>query len=827
MRKKLVSIALAFMLACGYSGNALSAGDAYSDASKFRQEVLTNNNLNSDKTALNVLSIDEMDKNLLIGKITSVMHYRVGQLVAIQERDGSIALYDAGGYRATLSETEEGSGKFEITNMQLRYTDVDWDAVKKDGATQWLGDYLANLGFDEGNGGAHAIGDKMGETIINFLQQNGLNSSFSFAPDATGNLRCTLNYDGKPQNTFDSNGDLSAEWIYDKTTGALQQSIVYSYSASTDKESEKWIATVTYYNDRGMETSSFRCDVIDDTTGGSQFKSFPTKYHLEYDKQVQTTVYEYDKNGSKIAERDLEKNNVTYYGYGKPIETVHINPDTGHKTVTARYTYYAGGTLRTIINYNNSTGVQESVYVYSPKGAVLGVGTTQDPETLFKQLDTAYNMIKNLNSHDAADNLLKYLYNNGITQINLTAQDLSNPYVYMTFFLDEQQQVEVEAKMTELGEGTTPQAAIEAIIAEYKQKGEDASDAAQAYQIVKEMYDVLSKQKRQFQVKIESGQSTHEEEDPTRRETELQDRRAEGKVAGREHVADYDKDGHNVDLSSGIPSGTAPGDLQFHGEGDNKGQYMVDEVTYGYFEEYLDKTLKFSFEYDDPTTPGVRKTASNLRTVSSEKTGEVKREVEGTRETYYYDPAVVGQAQAFVDADGNILNEDAARQMIANGQQVYIQLNPKSINMFDGAGFKDVVNPKDGEQIFVAVEDMAMFDAFKGAVGIGAQVMVVGVVTNDIDGKMTMQVYNTTNGAGVGFGLDSTGNKGYAIGNQVGGMIDEIDRLSKEEGSWVYKNTKTNQGIFQAAGAVDSSGYLKDWKDGWAALARLAGGGNR
>ncbi|MDR2645193.1 MAG: hypothetical protein LBB44_04345 [Endomicrobium sp.] len=826
MRKKLVSIALAFMLACGYSGNALSAGDAYSDASKFRQEVLNNNNLNADKTALNVLSIDEMDKNLLIGKITSVMHYKVGQLVAIQERDGSIALYDAGGYRATLSETEDGSGKFEITNMQLRYTDVDWDAVKKDGATQWLGDYLASLGFDEGSGGAHAIGDKMGETIINFLQEKGLNSSFSFAPDATGNLRCTLNYDGKPQNTFDSNGDLSAEWIYDKTTGALQQSIVYSYSVATEKEPEKWIATVTYYNDRGMETSSFRCDVIDETTGDA-FKKFPTKYHLDYDKQVQTTVYEYDKNGSKIAERDLEKNNVTYYGYGKPIETVHINPDTGHKSVTARYTYYAGGTLRTIINFNNSTGVQESVYVYSPKGAVLGVGTTQDPETLFKQLDTAYNMIKNLNSHDAADNLLKYLYNNGITQINLTAQDLSNPYVYMTFFLDEQQQSEVEAKMAALGEGTTPQAAIDAIIAEYKQKGEDASDAAQAYKIVKEMYDVLSKQKRPFQVKIESGQSTHEVEDPTRRETELQDRRAEGKVAGREHVADYDKDGHNVDLSGGIPSGTAPGDLQFHGEGDNKGQYMVDEVTYGYFEEYLDKTLKFSFEYDDPTTPGVRKTASNLRTVSSEKTGEVKREVEGTRETYYYDPAVVGQAQAFVDADGNILNEDAARQMIANGQQVYIQLNPQSINMFDGAGFKDIVNPKDGEQIFVAVEDMAMFDTFKGAVGTGAQVMVVGVVTNDIDGKMTMQVYNTTNGAGVGFGLDSTGNKGYAIGNQVGGMIDEIDRLSKEEGSWVYKNTKTNQGIFQAAGAVDSSGYLKDWKDGWAALARLAGGGNR
>jgi hypothetical protein len=818
VRKKLVSIALAFMLACGYSGNALSVGDAYSDASNFRQEVLNNNNLNSNKTALNVLSIDEMDKNLLIGKITSVMHYRVGQLVAIQERDGNIALYDAGGYRATLSETKEGNGKYEITNMQLRYTDVDWVAVKKNGATQWLGDYLAKLGFDEGIGGAHAIGDKMGKSIINFLQQNGLNSSFSFSTDATGNLRCTLNYDGKPQNTFDSNGDLSAEWIYDKTTGALQQSIVYSYSAASEKEHEKWIATVTYYNDRGMETSSFRCDVIDDTTGGPKFKSFPQNYHLDYDKQVQTTVYEYDKNGSKIAERDLEKNNVTYYGYGKPIETVHINPDTGHKTVTARYTYYGGGTLRTIINFNNSTGVQESVYVYSPKGAVLGIGTTQDPETLFKQLDTAYNMIKNLNSHEAADNLLKYLYNNGITQINLTAQDLNNPYVYMTFFLDEKQQDEVEAKMKALGKGTTPQAAIEAIIADYKQKGEDASDAAQAYKVVKEMYDVASKQKRPFQVKIESGQSTHEKEDPSRRKDELQDRKAEGKVAGREHVEDYDKNNKNI-------SNTAPGDFPLHGKGDNKGQYMVDEVTYGYFEEYLDKTLKFSFEYDDPTTAGVRKTVSNLRTVSSEKTGEVKREIERT--TYYYDPAVVGQAQAFVNADGNILGEEAARQMIANGQQVYIQLNPQSINMFDGAGFKDVVNPKDGEQIFVAVEDMAMFEAFKGAVGTGAQVMVVGVVTNDIDGKMTMQVYNTTNGAGVGFGLDSTGNKGYAIGGQVSGMIDEIDRLSKEEGSWVYKNTKTNQGIFQAAGALDFSGYLKDWKDGWAALARLAGGGNR
>jgi hypothetical protein len=46
-----------------------------------------------------------------------------------------------------------------------------------------------------------------------------------------------------------------------------------------------------------------------------------------------------------------------------------------------------------------------------------------------------------------------------------------------------------------------------------------------------------------------------------------------------------------------------------------------------------------------------------------------------------------GEAQAFVDADGNILSEDAAREMIANGQQIYIQLNPQSINMFDGTGF--------------------------------------------------------------------------------------------------------------------------------------------
>jgi hypothetical protein len=184
VRKKLVSIALAFMLAFGYCGNALSEGDAYSDSSKFRQEVLNNNNLNSDKTSLNVLSIDEMDKNLLIGKVTSVMHYRIGQLVAIQERDGSIALYDAGGYRATLSETEEGSGKFEITNMQLRYTDVDWDAVKKDGdgGKQWLGDYLAKLGFDEGVGGAHAIGDKMGETIINFYNRTDLTLLLALRP---------------------------------------------------------------------------------------------------------------------------------------------------------------------------------------------------------------------------------------------------------------------------------------------------------------------------------------------------------------------------------------------------------------------------------------------------------------------------------------------------------------------------------------------------------------------------------------------------------------------------------------------------------------------
>ena len=110
-----------------------------------------------------------------------------------------------------------------------------------------------------------------------------------------------------------------------------------------------------------------------------------------------------------------------------------------------------------------------------------------------------------------------------------------------------------------------------------------------------------------------------------------------------------------------------------------------------------------------------------------------------------------------------MLDEQTAQDKIAAGEPVYIKLAPDSINMFDGAGLKDITTPQKGEDIFIKVEDQNMFNAFKGAVGTDAQVMVTGLVTNDIDGKMCLEVYNTQNGAGIGFGLRSTDDRGLLL----------------------------------------------------------------
>jgi hypothetical protein len=761
VRKKLINIALALILICGCNTNALSV-DAYSEANRFRDEVL-NKNFNSG-VPNNSLSIDEMDRNLLIGKITSIMHYRAGQLVAIRVRDGSISLYDAGGYRATLSETQEGSGKYKITNLQLRYPDIDWDAVDRQGPDVWLGDRLAELGFTEGGllgrDGAHAIGTKMGREIISFIKRNGLNASFTFSEDIFG-MKCNLNLDGKSQLTIDAKGDVTAEWIYDKDTGILKQSIVYNFSvAKDDPRKTETVAIVTYYDDYSRETETHRCNL------GADGKP-------DYRKQVKTTTYQYDENGSKISETNLENNTIIYYSFGRPIEVVHVNPDTGYRTITAKYTYSPGGTLESVVSYNES-GNQTSVEVYSDRGRLLGRGTTQDPETLRLQLETVNNMVKSLDANSQPA-LLKFLSDNHISEIYLTVSDLNNPYVFMTFFLNEDQQKEVLKKMKDMG-GVSPQEAINVII-----KGMNNPNIFN-YISVMRVYDSIVRNKVPFKVKIESSKSIREEEDKKKEREEK----------------------YKFNDSTGTQS------------------WNTLLETYGYFDEFTDTNLSFTIEATDSS--GIEGTFVNNRTADSEKTGENKHKI--NEKNLSYDSGVVGQAEAFVDANGNVLTEEQANKMIQDGKQIYIKLKPNSVDMFDGAGFQDVVNPQEGEEIYVAVEDMSMFNAFKGVVGNDAKVAVAGVVTNDINGKMTMQVYNTINGKGVGFGLSSTSDKGYATTReQVENMVNEINKLRDNKDSWVYKNTQTNQGIFKDARVANASGYLDDWRVGWDVLAKKVGGG--
>ncbi|MDR2399614.1 MAG: hypothetical protein LBD61_04220 [Endomicrobium sp.] len=840
MRKILVKSVLVFMLTIICSAIAFCE-DPYSSARSLREAVLAKN---FGSTPVNILSINDMNKNLLIGNIQSVLHYRNGQLIATQERDGTITLYDSAGYRATITEDIEGSGVWRLSNFSLRFTDIN-EALKgktKDEQKQAIVEFLISVGFGQ-NARQFIMGNPvsgtggMGDEILSVFAKEGLNASFSFVQDEYGYLKCTLNLDGKPQNTFDWAGDLSQEWHY-SSTGALEEYIVYHYETSetTGTTQGKWTATVTKMDAFGREIATSKCDVIVKIPNPNNPTLFPIDYELSSSTTV-TVTYEYDKNGEKIAEIDHEKNKITYYGYGKPLEVWHFipdgngNPTEGSKTLLSRYEYYLGGSLKSVRTYNES-GKQVEVTIYTPRGTCLGQSKDQDatPDLLFKQFEHVYELINNIASDADIQNLLDYLYDHNIGQISLRPTDFQNIYIFRAFCLNEEQKAEFDEKMLSLTNSLrrTPTIGevLQALISDNSPEVDGIeSEAYKLYKSVKSMYDSVSKMKSPITVGVQSGRTSRKVKTDQPEETGYVTSGSSVPIAGREHQVDHTTWGAEVNLSGGVlPEGLTWDDIALSSAASNNGQYEVNFNTYAYFDYYVDTSLKFSFEYVDED--GNHLKYGVTKNIRKEVTESGKRELIKT-ETMYYDPAVVGQAQAFVDADGNVLSEDQAREMIANGQSVYIQLNPQSINMFDGAGFQDVLNPQKGEQIYVTVEDMDMFNTFKDSVGTGAQVMVVGVVTNDMDGRMTMHVYNTKNGANIGFGLDSTGNKGYAVGENVSDMIEEINKLSQQEGSWVYKNTQTNRGIFQAAGALDSSGYLKDWKDGWAALARLAAGGNR
>jgi hypothetical protein len=294
--------------------------------------------------------------------------------------------------------------------------------------------------------------------------------------------------------------------------------------------------------------------------------------------------------------------------------------------------------LRSVVSYNEE-GIQTSVSIFSERRKLLIEGKDQDVEELFKQSYYIYDLIQNLNSDAKVDEFLKYLSAHSITKFNLYANDLKNPYVFETLFLDEDQQKEVKAKMAELetsGKSATPQDAIEALMT----KLDENSSTYGLYQSVKRMFDSISKQKGPIEIGIVPSQKNGDDVDTGRREYELQDQHSDGPDATREHAADY-HDGQNVDLSQGISSNTTVDDLNTAESG--KEQYEADNVEYGYFDTYLNKTLQFSIKYVSGN--GTYSTYTSERTISTEKTGTVRCEV--SRTAYYYDPAVVWGSASF------------------------------------------------------------------------------------------------------------------------------------------------------------------------------------
>ncbi|MDR3274579.1 MAG: hypothetical protein LBS81_01035 [Endomicrobium sp.] len=85
--------------------------------------------------------------------------------------------------------------------------------------------------------------------------------------------------------------------------------------------------------------------------------------------------------------------------------------------------------------------------------------------------------------------------------------------------------------------------------------------------------------------------------------------------------------------------------------------------------------------------------------------------------------------------------------MLTQGKVVYVRVVLKNINMFDGSGF---ISPKDGEEVYLKVpvsesdslnsKDLQIFKDFKQYILQSEDVMISGVISNGIDGKMAMML---------------------------------------------------------------------------------------
>jgi hypothetical protein len=164
-----------------------------------------------------------------------------------------------------------------------------------------------------------------------------------------------------------------------------------------------------------------------------------------------------------------------------------------------------------------------------------------------------------------------------------------------------------------------------------------------------------------------------------------------------------------------------------------------------------------------------------------------------------YDPVIIGTQGGFVgedgkaltNADGTPMTNEQIAEFIANGGTVYVSVNATDVNIMDGQGFQAV----DGEEILVQVTDVDVFNTL--ADNVGKDVMLMGDVQTDVDGKKTI-VMNLSYGGGFQTG------SGIAQMKEVISKIEAGDTELSAKHAWIQQNLDANSWLSGVSGSLDA-----------------------
>lgn len=204
------------------------------------------------------------------------------------------------------------------------------------------------------------------------------------------------------------------------------------------------------------------------------------------------------------------------------------------------------------------------------------------------------------------------------------------------------------------------------------------------------------------------------------------------------------------------------------------------------------KTLSINLSINTFGAARIGYTANH--TLQHKETAQSKETDKEVSYTVKSDPVVIGTQGGFVGEDGKpLVNEDGSpmtneqiAEYIENGGVVYVSVNASDVNIMDGSGFQAV----DGEEILVRVANADVFRALSN--NTGNPVMLMGDVTNDVDGKKTM-VMNLNYGGGFVMGADDI--------TVMKGIVNNA------EADWVKQNLENNSWL----GAFAGEGFDSQW----------------